>query len=85
VQFLRRKNFCTKSVELTEEFSRFVNHDMFHLPRVANGGFYTLQRLHCNLPRAQNRTKTSRAEDIGTAPTPKVNLFNTPRGAEHVP
>ena len=51
-----------------------TRHDMFHLPRVANGGFYTLQRLHCNLPRAQNRTKTSRAEDFGTAPTPKVNL-----------
>jgi len=29
------------------------------------------------LPRAQNRTKTSRAEDFGTAPTPKVNISHS--------
>jgi len=32
------------------------------------------------LPRAQNRTKTSRAEDFGTAPTPKANLSTSPQG-----
>jgi len=44
----------------------------------------TLKASHCNLPRAQNRTKTSRAEDFGTAPTPKVNLSHVHRWAEHV-